>query len=748
MKSIFKNGILFIVICNIFAAGIVSVNAQSSKDYPEWVYKIRMVSISHKPRRGKNKGRFDAESTYQQALQLKKQGVNTIMDHGSMQFLPGLPNDEKAQWKTQVNWDVAVPYSMAVKKAGMKLFHHTTSTFVPIEALQNPKYRKWVSLNMRTGKPSLRKPKTAYSDACFMDMNNLGFRKLIFSRMAEYAKRCKVDGWMTDEVEWLADFYASGSKDGSWKKFKQIYGHDYPTGPVKYSDPKWRKYISFRFDSGGDFYKSLLGALKKSNESMMMSGCLAGVSKYHRRIWAQGSETWLSGWNLGFLEMEEGHSWRGKRAGFLSTTFWPGYYREMALYNANGEINGWPCSYALGYPRRWKCENSEQFYLWAQSLTMGFRYWMRDYQAEPQWFEWESKHEKDLIKPKLIGDIGVFFPEWTRDFYKNPKIAYQNWAGLSETLAWNNICADQLIRKHLEDIKRIKRFKMIIMPSNAFLSDKMTKTLKQFVANGGTLVAVGECLAQDPFGKEKYGNPMMKLLGISWRPKWIAGKKTFTLKRNVGPLDAGEYTFPNGLLRVKTAPGAKVLAYLPGVGPAVIENKFGKGIVYYFTGRWGTAMYNKSYQREKQYQPTNDPKQQKLFAAFVRNILKGKMNVEINGLPTKVMVNAYDTDGDFDGKYKRTIHVLDSFDGFEKGETFPLKNQPCKFKQFAERNGGKNIELILRDIKKINSAKMISPDFKEIKELKAVYSKDANGFVINIDPKEFGRYSIIVVDKE
>ena len=63
-------------------------------------------------------------------------------------------------------------------------------------------------------------------------------------------------------------------------------------------------------------------------------------------------------------------------------------------------------------------------------------------------------------------------------------------------------------------------------------------------------------------------------------------------------------------------------------------------------------------------------------------------------------------------------------------------------------NNGKNIEIILCDIAKINSLKMILPDFKEIKEFKAVYSKKSKGFVINIAPKEFGRHSIIVVDKE
>ncbi len=722
-----------------------SVNAQSDARHPEWVYKIRMVSVSQVPRKGK----FSKEQLEKQISELKKQGVNTIMDHGSLQFLPDVKSTSKAQWQRRIQWERDEIYSKVIKDAGMKLFHHTTSTFVPIAALDNPKYREWVTLNLNTGKIDLRKKGTAYGDACFMDMNHPEFRKLIFSRMAEYVRRMKIDGWMTDEVEWLPSIYSCGSKGGSWKKFKQLYGRDYPKPPIKYSDPHWREYIQFRYDSGGDFYQSLLEQLRKENPEMMLSGCLAGISKYHRRIWAMGSQNWLSGWNWGFLEMEEGHCKYGKRAGFLTTTYWPKYYREMQLYNANGEANGWPCSYALGYPRRWQVENSEQFYIWAQCLTMGFRLWMRDYQAEPQWFKWESGYEKDLIKPKLISDVGIYFPEWTRDFYTEPRIAYDNWSGISEALAQEHVLSDQLIRWHLNDVKHLKRFKVIVIPSAFFLSGTMAANLKRFVADGGTVIAVGECAANDPFGKKKFNNAMMQLLGISWRPKWINGPKSFSLKQAINGVPAGTYKYPNGLLRVKPAKGAQVLADIKGVGPALIYNKFGKGQVYYFTGRLGTSLYNAESQKKPRYNPTFDAAGRKQFAGLVANILNDQRLVEVRGLPSKVMVNAYDTDGDFNGRYKRTIHILDSFDGFEPGETIPDPrkggNAVCRFKSFASRNGGKPVEVILRGLSSIKSAKMISPDFKNAKPLQI--KKVGNCHIASVDPNEFGRYSIIVVEK-
>lgn len=46
---------------------LMNLNAQSDKKHPEWMYKIRMVSMSHIPRKGK----FDAEKVYEQALAFK-----------------------------------------------------------------------------------------------------------------------------------------------------------------------------------------------------------------------------------------------------------------------------------------------------------------------------------------------------------------------------------------------------------------------------------------------------------------------------------------------------------------------------------------------------------------------------------------------------------------------------------------------------------------------------------------------------
>lgn len=721
----------------LLTAGLAYALAQSpASTAPDWVYRIRMVSISHRTY-------LDMEKTKSFADELQKlrnSSVNTIMAHGSFQFLPDLP-DGKAQWRAQVNYATALPYSQAVKQAGFHLFHHTTSTFAPIEAMDNPEYRPWVSCDIRTGQPSLRTPGTSYGDACFMDMNHPDFQKKIFTRMAEYAQRCGVDAWMCDEVEWLCDQYSGGSPEGSMTLFQRRFGHPYPQGEFNPAQPEWRQFLSFRYDSGGYFYRNLLQALQTVNPRMQLSGCLAGISKDHRRIWAMGSENWLSGWTLGFLEMEEGHHPRGKQAGYLSTTFWPTYYREMALYNAFGEVFGWPCSYALGYPATWKMENSEQFYLWALNLSMGFRYWMRDYQAEPEWFAWEANHEADLLKPRLISEIGIFFPEQSRDYAAEPALPFQNWSGLSEALAWHNIPADQVVQGHFQTPTQLQRFKLLILPSHEYVSPSMLTALTDFVRQGGTLLIVGDFDCREPFTANHQPERLYPLQGLTADQGWQDGKVTFQYQGET-------YLFPNGMRQVIPLPGTIVLANVDGIGPALLENRLGNGRVLTFTGRWGTSMYAQSVQKGKVFKPGYQPEQRRLLARLTESLLPQQRRSEVRNLPAKVLFNAYDSDGDFDGIYRRTLHILDSFDGYEPGEAFFPENRPCRFQPLDKRNDGKDIVFVVRDFPNLSRVRLLSPDFTEERKREPhfIHSEAENGYVITVPARDFGRYTILVLE--
>ena len=728
---------------SLILALAISTCALSATD--NWPYNLRMVSIPH-PESAK---KYNDAKFRKELAELKASGVNTIMDHGSLQFLPNLPTD-KSQWKKQVDYTTALPFSKAVKDTGLKLYHHTTSTFVPIEALQNDEYKKWVSRNVNTGEIALRPPKTAYADACFMDMNNQDFRKKLFSRMQEYAAKCQVDGFMTDEVEWLPDIYASGSPDGSRKLYKERFGVDMPKGTIDVNAPEWRRYLDFRYASGGEFYQAELEALTKVNPAMKLTGCLAGISKYHRRIWAMGSASWLKGWNMGFMEMEEGFHPKGKRCGFLGSSYYPTYYREMALYNAFAEVYGWYGNFGLGYPNTWKVENSEQFFLWAMCSSLSFRYWMRIYQAEPQWYAWEAKHEKDLIKPRRIANVGIFYPEKERDFRTEPTVAYRNWSGLSEALAAENVIADQIVELHFDKPELLKRFDLIVLPKESFVGPKMADELYKFVENGGTLLAVGISDTQDPFSKEVKTNKLFKLFGIKSCAPAATGNPAAAQINKLIPGEKSKVVIvagAPGFTKVEAASGAQVMATAPKAGniPAVVVNKVGKGKCVLIPANWGDRMYSLPYQKKEKFIQTADFSQRKTFAKLVKTLLNNMEVASVENLPEKYLFNAFDTAGHGD-RICRTIHILDCFDGYEKGETIAMQNRPCRFKALQERNGNKPLKITVNKFPVIKEVRLLSPDSEKTKLLKFAPGKINGQWVITVPAEMVKRYTIIVCD--
>ena len=709
--------------------------ARPQAEARHWTENARIVSIRI------NK-KMQGEALEKALAEMKGYGVNTIIDHGSMQFLPGLPDNMKSQWQSQVDYELAVPFSQAVKWAGFRLIHHTTSTFTRIEALENPTYRPWASENLNTGEPALRPPNTAYSDACFMDMNHPGFRKFLFERMAEYVQKTGADAFETDEVEWLPDIYACGTKEGSRAAYLRKYGEEMPSGTLDTREARWRRYVAFRFDSGGEFYGGLLGSLRQANPDIQLTGCLAGISKFYRRIWAMGAENWLRNWTIGFYEMEEAGHPKGKRCGFMSTTEFPRYVREMSLYNAHAANYGWRCCYCIGYPSTWKCENSEQFYLWALSLSMGFRYEMRDYQMEGELFKWEAGHEQLFLRPQERNDVGIFFPEQSRDF-SEPEEAEQicnDWGGFGEALAWHNIPTSQLVRGSFARETFPGSLKLIVMPSNDYLSPEMLQKLKGFVEQGGILLVSGSCRLADPFTDTPMPQEeLYAFLGLESRGEKLPGRIECQLPPGKA-LPPGGYVFTDGIWALRPASGTTVLASTEGNHPAILEHSHGKGRILVFAGRWGCGMTHNAAQKKPTYIRGYLPEQRQLFAEAVKKLLAGRMSVEVQGLPSKVLFNTQISAA----TGSRILHFLDSFDGCEPGETIP-ENQPIRFKPFAQRNDGRAIAVLLRNGGTPGEALLHSFDHAEPLAVKPAYAEAESAWKLEIPATAFGRYSVLEI---
>ena len=166
------------------------------------------------------------------------------------------------------------------------------------------------------------------------------------------------------------------------------------------------------------------------------------------------------------------------------------------------------------------------------------------------------------------------------------------WAGLGLTGgAWGHnynanlmhqVLADYLGHEHTfvadEHILagELDKYAVLILPMSLTLDDQVIQTLKQFVANGGLLVADCRAGVSDGHGRFRADRAIEELLGISYDRELGRRRVTARLSgryRGV-PINNPEQRFPvDPSVRLK---GAEALFEVQGV-PVMISNKIGKG---------------------------------------------------------------------------------------------------------------------------------------------------------------------------
>ena len=317
-------------------------------------------------------------------------------------------------------------------------------------------------------------------------------------------------------------------------------------------------------------------------------------------------------------------------------------------------------------------------------------------------------------------------------------------------MAAENIVADQIVELHFDKPELLKRFDLIILPQEGFIGEKMAAELYKFVENGGTLLAIGVSDTQDPFSKEIKANKLLKLFGIKEYSKSAGGNSAAAQINKLIPGEKSKVVIAvnkPGFTKVVPAAGAKVAAQAPKAGniPAAVVNNCGKGKCVLIPANWGDRMYSLPYQKKNEFVQTADFSQRKVFAKLVKSLLKNGEIVSVENLPEKYLFNAFDTAG-YGDRVCRTIHILDCFDGYNRGETIAMQNRPCRFKALAERNGGKALKITIRKFAALQEVRLLSPDNAQAEKLQFQAGAKPGEWVITVPAEKVKRYTIIVCD--
>ncbi|WP_080055278.1 alpha-amylase family protein [Spirosoma aerolatum] len=173
---------------------------------------------------------------------------------------------------------------------------------------------------------------------------------------------------------------------------------------------------------------------------------------------------------------------------------------EIRIWVAEGTANGMrPCFVKFGgdiYDKRWM-------------------------EAVAKVYESYYKHEKYLRNTAPMARVGLVYSEQTdRNYGGKPwqQKSGDHLDGMYHNLVENRIPFD-MVNDRLLSADDLKRFKLLILPNIAALSDTQCQQIQAFVEKGGSVVATFETSLYDEEGKQRPDFGLASLFGVSYDQK-------------------------------------------------------------------------------------------------------------------------------------------------------------------------------------------------------------------------------------
>jgi len=224
-----------------------------------------------------------------------------------------------------------------------------------------------------------------------------------------------------------------------------------------------------------------------------------------------------------------------------------------------------------------------------------------------KYFDWTAKHDAHFVNQRTIANLGVVMGQRTHLFYKAPPEAsmQQFLNGMYYALLEGRFLFDFVHEDRLE-LERLQKYKALVLPNVALLSDGQCEQLRAYVQAGGSLLATFETGLYDEKNQRRSDFGLADLLGIRKAGEVVGtdGNAFYArIERRHAILDGFHDTnwLPGAEHRLPIAPVANpVLTVVPGFvayppelayppiprtdEPAVVLQERGASRLAYFSG--------------------------------------------------------------------------------------------------------------------------------------------------------------------
>ena len=462
-------------------------------------------------------GALDNEAMRRDVAAFKAAHVNTILTEGLRRTIRF---EHKGQ-TAAVN-DTIRRATQACHEAGIKVIHHTTTTFADqkLEAI-DPNYHQWLAIDAATGKYS----ETSWLDGwLFWCINNPEFRAEYFRLCKELMTETGIDGFMVDEVYFRPGWTACVCEHCRAKfhavTHLELPDNDDATFWGNLDNPTFRTWLTFRMESVGDFYSDLYAALRQVHDHPVLLGCHnADPCPGHDQQYGDSSTERMRGINMLFLE--------SGGCAFLYSTRRLSF--EFMVCQAFSNHYCTPTMAITYHPNP-----NEGFLTWALRSFHGIRTWATsprgalapkeqmlefpdEMQKVSQWFAWEEDHA-DTLAGAIVpaADVAVLCSDATCDMLEHHgrwDYYVREMAGWCEALTDVHIQYAVLLEAELVP-ERLDAYRVVALPNAACISTAGRDAIVEYVRAGGCVILTHDAGRFDDSGMAYgTGDTLLERLG-------------------------------------------------------------------------------------------------------------------------------------------------------------------------------------------------------------------------------------------
>ncbi|MFN7936468.1 MAG: beta-galactosidase trimerization domain-containing protein [Bryobacteraceae bacterium] len=180
---------------------------------------------------------------------------------------------------------------------------------------------------------------------------------------------------------------------------------------------------------------------------------------------------------------------------------------------------------------RWKdsVQNAEEIRLWvADGIAHNLRPWFTKFNGkvvDKRWLQvvediygWHHKHERYLRNERSLARVAMVYSQQTATHYGGDRARTKvedHTLGFYQALLESRIPFD-MVHDRMLDEANISRYRTLILPNIAALSDAQCAQLQAFVDGGGSLVATHETSLYDEWGVARRDFGLARLFGASY----------------------------------------------------------------------------------------------------------------------------------------------------------------------------------------------------------------------------------------